>query len=131
MTAQAVLCGLEAIAYNALAGDVGTAIGLNVVMRNYGSGGGGSVHRGIQVVLDQAGGAKATEASGICVWNMAGTWDTVLRVSGAFTSLINFVDATTCYAVITATPATVAGQILVTMPNGNPGYIVVFSTTGT
>jgi hypothetical protein len=114
-----------------LAGDVGTAVGMNVVMRNYGAGGAGSVHRGIQVVLDQAGGTKATEASGICVWNMAGTWDTVLRVSGAFTSLINFVDATTCYAVITATPATVAGQILVTMPNGNPGYIVVFSTTGT
>jgi hypothetical protein len=131
MTAQAILCGLEAIAYNALAGDVGTAIGANIVMRNYGAGGAGSVHRGIQVVLDQAGGTKATEATGICIWNMAGTWDAALRITGAFTALINFVDATTCFAVITGAATTIAGQILVTMPNGNLGYINVYSTTGT
>lgn len=129
MANEASLIGLEAIAYISAAAKAGTAIGLNVVMRNYGAA--GQTHRGLQIVLDQAGGAKATEATGICVWNMAGTWDAVLRVSGAFSSLINFVAATTCYAVITQTPATVAGQILVTMPNGSPGYILVYSTTGT
>ena len=131
MTAQACLIGLEAIAYNSDTGDVGTAFGLNVVMRNYGAGGSGSVHAGIQVVLDQAGGTKATEATGIRIWNMAGTWDAALRITGAFTALINFVDATTCYAVITGAPTTITGQILVTMPNGSTGYIPVYSTTGT
>lgn len=131
MTAQAALIGLEAIAYNASNGDVGTAFGLNVTMRNYGAGGGGSVHAGIQIILDQAGGTKATEATGIRIWNMAGTWDAAIRITGAFSVLVNFDDATTCFAVITAAPTTIAGQILVVMANGNTGYIPVYSTTGT
>jgi hypothetical protein len=130
MSAQAALIGLEVIAYNAAAGDVGTAFGLNVIMRNYGAGGAGSVHAGIQVVLDQADGTKATEATGIRVWNMAGSWDAVLRVTGAFGVFANFDDATTCFAAITGAATTIAGQILVTMANGNTGYVNVYSTTG-
>jgi hypothetical protein len=131
MSASACLIGLEAIAYNSLAGDVGTAFGLNVVMRNYGAGGAGSFHAGMQIVLDQAGGTKATEATGIRIWNMAGTWDAVLRVTGAFNVFANFDDASTCIAAIVgAAASTIAAQILIVMPNGNTGYINVYSTTG-
>lgn len=129
MANEAALIGSESIAYISDVGQAGTAIGANVVMRNYGTAA-GSVNRGLQIVLDQTG-TKATEGTGICVWNMAGTWDTVLRVSGAFSTFANFDDASTCFAAITNGPSTVAGQILVTMANGNTGYITVYSTTGT
>lgn len=130
MASEAALIGAEAIAYISAAGAAGTAIGLNVVMRNYG--GAGTVHRGIQVVLDQATGTKATEATGICIWNMAGTWDAAMRVVGAFSVFADFDDATTCFATITSAAATtIGGQILVKKANGVPGYINVYTTTGT
>ena len=129
MANEAALIGSESIAYISGAGQAGTAIGANVIMRNYGTAA-GSVNRGLQVALDQTG-TKATEGTGICVWNMAGTWDSVLRVTGAFSVFANFDDATTCFAAISNGPSTVAGQILVVMANGSTGYIPVYSTTGT
>jgi hypothetical protein len=129
MANEAALIGCESIAYISGVGQAGTAIGMNVVMRNYGTAA-GSVNRGLQVVLDQTG-TKATEGTGIEIWNMAGEWDSAIRVTGAFTEFANFDDATTCFATISAAATTIGGQILVRKANGVLGYINVYTTTGT
>ena len=55
----------------------------------------------------------------------------VLGVNGAFDCLVDFDDATTCYAVTTGTPASTSkGQILIRDMAGNIGYINVYTTTG-
>ncbi len=134
MGASASLVGLEAWAYIADAGQAATVIGGNFAIHNESTGTaiGGSVHRVLQLVCDNAAGAnKATESTGLCIWNMAGTWDAAIRITGAFTSLIDFTDASTCYAAITGAPTTVAGQVVIEMSNGAPGYITVYSTSGT
>jgi hypothetical protein len=80
MANEAALIGIEGIAYVSTTGKAGTCIGINATMRDYATAAlSGSVHRGIQVVLDNPS-IKATEVTGICVWNMAGTHDNVLKV---------------------------------------------------
>lgn len=134
MGASASLVGLEAWAYIADAGQAATVIGGNFAIHNESTGSaiGGSVHRVLQLVCDNASGAnKATESTGMCIWNMAGTWDAAIRITGAFTAFANFDDATSCFVGFTnAAPSTVAGQVVIVMANGNPGYIPVYSTTG-
>ena len=134
MGASASLIGVDGWAYIADAGQAATVIGGNFAIHNESTGTaiGGSVHRVLQLVCDNAAGAnKATESTGMCIWNMAGTWDAAIRITGAFTAFANFDDATSCFVGFTnAAPSTTAGQIVIVMANGNPGYIPVYSTTG-
>ena len=93
MTAQAALVGLEGWAYLADAGQVGTALGGNFAIHNESTGSAisGSVHRVMQLVCDNAAGAnKATESSGLCIWNMAGTWDNAINVVVSGSGFTNF-----------------------------------------
>jgi hypothetical protein len=100
MSAQASLIGVEGWAYISDAGQVATAIGGNFAIHNESTGVaiGGSVHRVVQLVCDNAAGAnKADESTGLCIWNMAGTWDYGIKFVGSgsgFTTLI-YADGTT------------------------------------
>lgn len=76
MANAAPLIGLEGIAYVAGAAPAGTIIGGNFGYHNEGTTAkdGGAVYRGIQIVCDDASGSTApSEASGLVIWNMAGT----------------------------------------------------------
>ncbi len=78
MSNQSPLIGVEGWAYIAGVGQAGTCIGGNFAIHNESTGTAisGSVHRVVQLVCDNAAGAnKADEATGMCIWNMAGTWD--------------------------------------------------------
>ena len=92
MTASATLVGFESVAYQSAAGDVYTMLGLNAVVRADGTPdayGAGSVHRGIQVVLDYPAN-KPEELTGICIWNMSGSPDHVLNVVNSGSGFTNF-----------------------------------------
>jgi len=92
MTASAALVGLEAWAYDSNTGTVGTLLGANLGYHNECSTTqvGGSVHRALQVFCDDAAGADAAdEATGICIWNMAGTQTygiNMVKSDGGFTT---------------------------------------------
>lgn len=93
MHAEAALIGLDAQGYVSSDGEARTVIGLNATIRSYAlAGPAGSVHRAIQVIIDEA--VKAEEVSAMCVWNMAGTVvDNVFNlVGGAFTNFVLFTD---------------------------------------
>lgn len=86
MGASAALIGLEGIGYVAGDAPVGTMIGINAVIRSYGTSQvAGSVHRGIQIVIDEASN-EAVEVTGLCIWNMGGgTVHTAIRLVGVTT----------------------------------------------
>ena len=117
------IIGLEGYAYVVDAGQAGTMIGINAAIHNESTGTAisGSVHRALRVVCDNASGAtKADESTGICIWNMAGTWDNAINVVGDFTFFAKF----------TGTAVAAAGKTLtstyaipVKTPNGATAYI--------
>ena len=85
MHAEACLIGLEAIGYCSSDAGVGTMIGLNVVIRSYATGAyGGGVHRGIQIVVDEAT-LGADEVTGLCIWNMGASAISAIRFVGVGT----------------------------------------------
>jgi hypothetical protein len=87
MHSEACLIGLEAIGYDAATASagVGTMIGLNTVIRSYATSAyGGGVHRGIQIVVDEAT-LGADEVTALCIWNMGASAIGGIRVVGAAT----------------------------------------------
>jgi hypothetical protein len=95
MHAEACLIGLEAIGYCSSDAGVGTMIGLNVVIRSYATSAyGGGVHRGIQIVVDEAT-LGADEVTGLCIWNMGASAISAIRFVGVGTmSNIFYFDVT-------------------------------------
>lgn len=98
MLATASLIGLDAWAYISSSGPARTVIGANLGVHNECSGafGAGSVIRAVQVVCDENASAQSpVEATGICIWNMAGEWDNAINIvnsSSGFTNFVKFTD---------------------------------------
>jgi len=89
MHAEASLIGLEAIGYCAGAAGVGVMIGANVVIRSYADAAyAGGVHRGIQIIVDEAT-LGADEVTALCIWNMGASAIGGIRIVGADT-MANF-----------------------------------------
>jgi hypothetical protein len=92
MTNEAPLIGVEGWSYNAGAAPAGTMIGGNFGYHNEGTTAKdpGAVYRGIQIFCDDAAGSTApSEASGLTVWNQAGTQTNainVVKTDGGFTN---------------------------------------------
>lgn len=125
MTASASLIGLESWAYISSSGPARTVLGLNAAIHNECTGayGAGSVARVIQVICDNASGAEVpVESTGICIWNMAGTWDNAINIVNSGNGFTNFVKFTNDGA-----PASSTG----TIGGTQAGYIKVLvgSTT--
>jgi len=72
-----------------------------------------------------------TLVNGLYVRNTAGTVTNAIKVGGAVSFFADFDDATGCAVATTGTAATTScAQILVKTPDGNTGYVNVYSTTG-
>lgn len=92
MANEAPLIGVEGWAYDSGAAPAGTMIGGNFGYHNEGTTAkdAGAVYRGIQIFCDDAAGATTpSEASGLTVWNQAGTQTNAINIvksDGGFTN---------------------------------------------
>lgn len=87
LAAECPLIGIEAIGYDAAVGSagVGVMIAGNFVLRSYATSAyGGGVHRGIQIVVDEAT-LGADEVTALCIWNMGASAVDAIRIAGADT----------------------------------------------
>jgi len=75
--------------------------------------------------------ASGTLINSFHSYNSSGTMTNVIKVDGAHSFFVDFDDATTCAAAITAAATTAKNQILVKCLDGSTGYINVYSSTGT
>jgi hypothetical protein len=89
MAAEACLIGVEAIGYCSGDAGVGVMIGGNFVIRSYAAGAyAGGVHRGVQIIVDEAT-LGADEVTALCIWNMGASAIGGIRIVGADT-MANF-----------------------------------------
>jgi hypothetical protein len=127
MSANAALIGIEGWAYISGAAHAGTIIGGNFGFHNEGTGTAitGSVHRGIQIFCDNASGANgATESTGLCIWNMAGTITNAINIVNSGSGFTNF-------ALFTDDGAPAASTCSSVSAIGTKGYIKVKVGTAT
>ena len=127
MANEAALIAVEGMAYSAGVALAGTIIGGNFGFHNESTGSAvsGSCHRGIQIFCDNASGAtSATEATGLCIWNQAGTITNAINVVNSGSGFTNFAAFTDDGAPAASTSSTVSAI-------GTMGYITVKVGTAT
>jgi len=102
--------GVEGVVTQNTAGQIGTGIGVSAAFHIPADAAvfdGGAVFRGLQVACDNSSSNKASEESGVCIWNLAGTQDNMIigvNSGSGFTNFANLPDdgapaASTCSSV--------------------------------
>lgn len=119
--------GIEAWFYETDSGILRTGIGGNFgyhIDSTAAAHGAGSVHRGIQIFCDNGGTSAATESTGLCIWNMAGTQDNAINIVNSGSGFTNFVKFTDDGAPAQSTASTVSAI-------GTKGWIKVLVGSAT
>lgn len=137
--AAASFIGCEGWFYETGSGEIRTGIGGNFGFHNdssLGSHNAGSVHRGIQIFCDNGGTSNANESTGLCVWNMAGAVDNVLKVVESATGFTYFADLSQCNGNAGTTTSdsgsaatTWKARIKVKTDDGTDAWINVYETS--
>lgn len=96
-TAESAHIGVEGWFYETDDGVLRTGIGGNFgyhIDSTANDHGAGSVHRGVQIFLDDGGSSQAEESTGLCIWNMAGAQHNAINIVNSASGFTNFVKFT-------------------------------------